>query len=91
MADPGDVILLLDGQEVINRALMRERVMSDRNNPLENLLPEQVKSRYRFFPETLYEICRIVRPHSGQTYQEVLCITSIVASFNSFTVLCNWI
>ena len=46
MADPGDVALLLDGQEVINQALMRERVMVDRNNPLENLLPVQVKARY---------------------------------------------
>ena len=62
MAEGADVKLLFAAEKSLDKALMRERVLKDRSNPLENLLPNQVKSQYRFFPQTIYEICKIVRP-----------------------------
>ena len=40
---------------------MCERVLKDKSNSLEELLPQQVKDRYQYFPETVYELCNIVR------------------------------
>ena len=62
MADIGDVVLLMQTEKALDKALKRERLIKDRSNPLEKLLPDQVKARYRFYPETIYEICKIVRP-----------------------------
>ena len=62
MADIADVVLLIAAENAVSKALKREKLLKDRLNPLENLLPDEVKARYRFFPETIYKICRIVRP-----------------------------
>ena len=56
-----DILLMSAVEKSIDKALMRERVLKDRSNPIENLLPEQVKSRYRFLPETIYDICKLIR------------------------------
>ena len=61
MADPADIILLLHNEKVIDKAIKRERLPKKRENPLQNLLPEEVKDRYRFYPETIKFICKIVR------------------------------
>ena len=55
-----DVALMMLTEKRIDKAMKRERVLVDRSNPLEDLLPGQVKDRYRFFPETIYEICRLL-------------------------------
>ena len=41
--------------------MMRERVLEDRSNPLEDLLPKQVKAKYRFEPDTIYALCRLLQ------------------------------
>ena len=55
-----DILLMEVVENTLNRALMRERVLKDRSNPLEDLLPKQVKPKYHFEPETIYALCRIL-------------------------------
>ena len=57
-----EVCLLFTIERTIDKALKRERVLVDRSNPIEDLLPDQVKARYRFFPETIYQICNLLQP-----------------------------
>ena len=57
----GDVALLFSIEKSLDKALKRERVLVDRSNPLESLLPEDVKGRYRFYPKTIYDICGLLK------------------------------
>ena len=61
MDDVADVCLMFHTEKVIDKALKCERLPKVRHNPIENLLPEEVKDRYRFEPQTIYEICNLVR------------------------------
>ena len=58
--DVAEVFMMFAMEKMIDKAMKRERIMIDRFNPLEDLLPEQVKDWFRFFPETIYEICRLL-------------------------------
>ena len=58
--EAGDVLLMMATEKQINKAMKREKVLVDRSNPLENLLPDEVKGRFRFLPETIYDICKLI-------------------------------
>ena len=60
MNEPADILLLFSVEKQLNKALKRERVLVDRCNPLEHLLPDEVKAKYRFYPKTIYDICSLI-------------------------------
>ena len=62
LSEVADVAIMLFVEKKIDKALKREKILLDRSNPLEDLLPEEVKDRYRFFPETIYDICKLLAP-----------------------------
>jgi len=45
-----------------DRALRRERVFRDRENPLDLLPASEVRRRFRFLPETIIELVAILTP-----------------------------
>ena len=46
----------------IARALRRERILRDRDNPLDYLSPADIKKRFRFMPETIVELVYLLAP-----------------------------
>ena len=54
------VLLMLHVEKTINKAMKREIVLKDRSNPLENYLPDVVKEKYRFLPQTIYDLCGLI-------------------------------
>ena len=53
--------LLLIAQRENRRALRRERLFRDRNNPLDNLTDEEVRGRYRFSREAIFRVVEDLR------------------------------
>lgn len=56
-------IVLADAAEKrLKREIRIEKYLRDRMNPLENLLPHEVKANYRFAPETIMYLVRLLGP-----------------------------
>lgn len=53
-------VLLVDAADKrLKRQIHVEWYIQDRSNPLENLLPNEVKEKNRFCPETIYYLCSL--------------------------------
>jgi hypothetical protein len=57
-----DAILIYDANRRFRSSLRSARTLRDRQNPLENLLAEECRDRYRFYPETIDYIAKRLAP-----------------------------
>ena len=55
-----NILLMKEANRRLKMHRRMELYLEDRSNPLEDLTPEEVKTKYWFYPETILELCKMV-------------------------------
>ena len=74
------------------KCLRRERLFTPREDPFFRLTPKEIKDKYRFYPHTIMDICRLVqkeleRPTKRSnplTVQQVVCVSLYILAHGKY-------
>lgn len=88
-----DTVLRLRRFRRLNRFVRVDtRVFRDRTNPLENLSRQEVRERYRFFPETIIYICGLLNvERRTQRSKPLPVLLTVLVSLHFFATNCHHI
>lgn len=72
------IFLAAAADKRLKRQIRIERYMNDRDNPLKDMLPSEVKDKFRFSAESIYYLCRIIGNNLRRKTRRSMALTPIL-------------